>query len=125
MWVKEDELNEVQSQITQLDNPQLTIILYHVPSDHPNYYDFPVNMLRNICIRTIQTSHFMFLDVDMWPSRIAQSFLWKIANLYHSLMSLPMDILENDRAAVVIPPIFLNAKKFQRKCSLLEDCFSL
>ena len=30
---------------------------------------FPVNKLRNIAIVNVVTTHFLVLDMDMWPSR--------------------------------------------------------
>ena len=31
---------------------------------------FPVNLLRNIGIRHVVTSHFLVLDMDVWPARM-------------------------------------------------------
>lgn len=71
IWAKEDELPTILDLVRGFEeNPKRTVIIYHVPANHPNYYDFPVNLLRNICIRNIKTSHFMFLDIDMWPTSI-------------------------------------------------------
>ena len=30
---------------------------------------FPINKLRNIGIRSIETTHFLLFDMDLWPSR--------------------------------------------------------
>ena len=55
-------------------NPiNLTMILYEPTDDDLDYYDFPINKLRNLCIRNIRTSHFLTLDLDMWPTRLAVS----------------------------------------------------
>ena len=53
---------------------KFTVILYIVEPQDLDYYDFPVNLLRNIGIRNVRTTHFLMLDMDMWPSR-ASTFL--------------------------------------------------
>ena len=69
VWAHEEEVDKIEPFAASLTADGLvTMILYQVRRDHPNYYDFPVNLLRNICIRHITTSHFMVLDIDMWPT---------------------------------------------------------
>lgn len=48
---------------------RLTMLLYLVSPSNPRYYTFPVNMLRNLAIRNVRTSHYMVMDMDMWPTR--------------------------------------------------------
>ena len=46
---------------------RLTLLLYlYQPS---NSHTFPVNLLRNTAIRNVRSSHFMVLDMDLWPTR--------------------------------------------------------
>lgn len=47
---------------------RLTLLLYLVPTSAMNV--FPVNVLRNTAIRNVHTSHFMVLDMDLFPSRM-------------------------------------------------------
>ena len=64
-----EEEATVESTIESLHaSEQVQFLLYVAKPDHIYYYDFPVNYLRNLCIRHIKTSHFMFLDFDMWPT---------------------------------------------------------
>lgn len=44
-------------------------ILYIVSARSSEASDFPVNKLRNIAIVNIVTTHFLVLDMDMWPAR--------------------------------------------------------
>lgn len=44
-------------------------ILYIVSARSSEAADFPVNKLRNIAIVNIITTHFLVLDMDMWPAR--------------------------------------------------------
>ena len=48
---------------------RLTFLLYLVDSQHPHYTTFPINLLRNLAIRNIRTTHFLVMDMDMWPAR--------------------------------------------------------
>lgn len=72
IWTKEEEAFQTTNFLLSGNlSSQVITIVYTVPKDHPNYYDFPINYLRNICIRNIESSHFVFLDLDMWPTRRA------------------------------------------------------
>lgn len=44
---------------------RLTLLLYIVDKDHPFYTVFPINILRNLAIRNIRTTHFLVLDMDL------------------------------------------------------------
>ena len=48
---------------------RLTLLIYLVSPRNPQYKTFPVNMLRNLAIRNVRTSHYMIMDMDMWPTR--------------------------------------------------------
>ena len=67
VWTKEEEEKSLSDQIESMSiSDKVMFILYVANKYHHYYYDFPVNYLRNICIRHITTSHFLFLDIDMW-----------------------------------------------------------
>ena len=69
VWTNVEDEATVESTIESLHaSEQVQFLLYVAKPDHIYYYDFPVNYLRNLCIRHIKTSHFMFLDFDMWPT---------------------------------------------------------
>ena len=53
---------------------RITLLLRERERDAP----FPINALRNAAIAAVTTSHFLLLDVDLWPS----------ANLLEELMHL-------------------------------------
>ena len=57
--------------IKSLNNPsRVRIILYIVLPKEKYFNAFPVNRLRNIGIVNIVTSHYIVLDMDMWPNRM-------------------------------------------------------
>ena len=69
LWTHDDEEKEVNTALSRLlGDDRFTLIIYKPDPKHSTNRDFPVNLLRNICIRNIRTSHFVTLDVDMWPT---------------------------------------------------------
>ena len=73
---------------------------------HSNY---PINILRNIGVRNVETSHFLLLDADMMLSE----------NAYSELMALPESIYRANRTAIVIPSIF--SRTYNTTGSTLES----
>ena len=125
VWAKEEEETSLSSLIESMSiSDKVMFILYVANKYHHYYYDFPVNYLRNVCIRHITTSHFLFLDIDMWMtctfSRGTFSFL---ADMYSHLLQLPSSILDDPIATVVIPPVFLKSKTVLKRCRNLQSCF--
>lgn len=47
---------------------RLTLCLYLMHRKHPHGKNFPVNYLRNLAIRNVATTHYMIMDMDMWPT---------------------------------------------------------
>ena len=45
--------------------PDRLHITEFIAEDNKNY---PINMLRNLAIEAVKTSHFWLADMDMWPS---------------------------------------------------------
>ena len=69
LWTHDNEEDEVNKALDRLlRDDRFTLIIYKPDPKHSTSHDFPVNLLRNICIRNIKTSHFVTLDVDMWPT---------------------------------------------------------
>ena len=76
---------------------------------------FPINLLRNLGIRNIQTSHFMILDMDLMLSR----------NMYSELQRLPKWLKRSSRSVIMIPLFFLSRSRILQYCAQLEDCLPL
>ena len=47
---------------------RIRIVTYVAEKDSFFYSNYPINILRNLGIRHVQTSHFILLDMDMWMS---------------------------------------------------------
>ena len=68
--VKAGEERLVRKTLRQLSLPdRVRLVLYLTPPKHKHYLQFPVNKLRNLAIVNIVTTHFLVLDMDMWPIR--------------------------------------------------------
>ena len=59
---------------------------------------YPINLLRNTALRAVRTTHFLVLDVDLWPS----------SRLYEAAMRAPVSLLRRKYAALVVPAFELD-----------------
>ena len=48
---------------------RLMVLVYLMGPLHPQSKNFPVNFLRNLAIRNVETTHYIIMDMDMWPTR--------------------------------------------------------
>ena len=76
----------------------------------PTPLEYPYNRLRNIALRSVTTSHFWVMDMDMWPSD----------NLYSTLLHLESRFLEDDYLAIIVPSF--EYKSDMTKCTAFEKC---
>lgn len=63
---------------------------------------YPINALRNAALRAVRTTHFIVLDVDLWPS----------AELHRAVLSAPPLVLRRKYVALVIPAFQLDLQSF-------------
>lgn len=66
LQTKRKQVSTVSSEIRSLHLPPRVIIIIKPIKDTTQ--SFFINLLRNIAILTIRTTHFLVLDMDMWPS---------------------------------------------------------
>ena len=112
--------------IKELDLPPRVRIIFYIPlasRDIPGV--FPVNKLRNIAIVNVVTTHFLVLDMDMWPSRSDSSDASLLDNLYKELTRLPLTMLDSKKAAVIVPAFFLQREEILDNCSSILSCAEL
>lgn len=93
---------------------RLTIILHLFGYKNPHALDFPVNFLRNLAIRNVETTHYMILDMDLWPTR----------NAYDELTHLPKGVADG-KSAVILPAFFFNKRVILPKCVSFNHCVYL
>lgn len=63
--VKNNEKDAVVEKVKSLQLPSRVTIVLMITKDNCN--KFYVNKLRNIAITSIRTTHFLVLDMDLWP----------------------------------------------------------
>ncbi len=90
----------VQNVLSIQRNEDCRIVVYTEGTESTNV---PINLLRNLCIRQVLTSHYIVLDANVMPSD----------NLYTTLRSIPSELLSKDKFAFIISPVFLD---------LSDDC---
>ena len=121
--------SELTSSVTTYlaSNPPARVTALFYSHGRKNVYakDFPVNLLRNVGIRAVRTSHFLVLDMDMWPSRAGARTASRLDNLYQELARLPLTMLDSTRAAVIVPAFFLKREEILSKCSSVLSCAEL
>ena len=88
---------------------RLTILMYLMSTRYKG--GFPVNMLRNMGIRNIETTHYQILDMDLLPT----------TNAYSEMMKLPSYLQEGKRA-VILPVFFFDRKAMLVRCSDVKSC---
>ena len=90
----------VQNVLSIHRNENCRIVIYTEGTESTHV---PINLLRNLCIRQVLTSHYIVLDAGAMPSD----------NLYTTLRSIPSELLSKDKYAFMVSPIFIN---------LSDDC---
>lgn len=126
VYIKKREVRGAIQRIRELALPPRVRIIFYTPlasRDIPGV--FPVNKLRNIAIVNVVTTHFLVLDMDMWPSRAGSRTASRLDNLYQELARLPLTMLDSTRAAVIVPAFFLKREEILSKCSSVLSCAKL
>ncbi|KAL3921302.1 MAG: hypothetical protein SGPRY_004951 [Prymnesium sp.] len=73
------------------------VSLHGIQSSGPNA-SYPINKLRNVALRSVRTTHYVVLDVDLWPS----------AQLHHAVLAQPRKVLRRTHLALVLPAFQLD-----------------
>ena len=91
--------------------------------DRFNASIYPINTLRNLAINFIDTSHFLNLDMDLWPSCYLDNGVSPVDGLYEGLSLISTFLLNQDRIAFVLPAFQFTPKK-RAICKEVENCFN-
>ncbi|GMH90648.1 hypothetical protein TrVE_jg5958 [Triparma verrucosa] len=70
---------------------------------------FPINELRNLAIKNVKTSHYLYLDIDFWPS----TDLHKYVHSREARSSLS----QNPKSALVVPAF----DRLDHDCKIIKD----
>lgn len=90
---------------------RLTLILYIVSKFAKI---FPINLLRNVGIRNVRTTHYVVMDMDMWP----------IQNLHSEMTKIPLRVLQDRKSAIIIPLLFFDLQQILPNCTSLISCIT-
>jgi hypothetical protein len=71
-------------------------------ANYPGLGDYPVNVLRNLAISGVKTSHFLYIDSDFWLSKDTDDVLMK--------MDVKLAFSKDPKQAIVIPAYELHSK---------------
>ena len=128
----EKEIPQVEDFINNFSKTkQITFILYiikelsNVPfrsiyydtfgADHYNQTIFPINLLRDLAIESIDTSHYVITDIDAFPSQTLYTSLQK-----HS------ELLKNERVVILLKTFRMNDKVINmKKCYRRGVCLDM
>jgi hypothetical protein len=71
-------------------------------ADYPGEGEYPVNVLRNLAMSGVTSSHFLYMDADFWLSHHTDDVL---------MMQNVRDVLSKDpKQAIVVPAYQLHSK---------------
>jgi singapore isolate B (sub-type 7) whole genome shotgun sequence assembly, scaffold_11 len=54
---------------------------------------YPINLLRNLAILNVRTTHYINMDMDLWPS----------VTLLDTFANLPREVLDDPKSALILP----------------------
>ena len=98
-YLKEEQVNAFDQYLEKAQgdvcSSRIRFVTYVASKGSFFYSNYPINILRNLGIAHVRTSHFICLDMDMWMS-CKKSLRLK----------LPSSITSSTRTAVVIPAFF-------------------
>ena len=111
---KSNHVKQTVKYVQELNLPDRVSIV--VMPLRPTQNKFYVNKLA------IRTTHFIPLDMDLWPMGLIVFLPLHLENLYSELISLPSGILNSNETAVIIPAMFLKPSLILPNCSSILDC---
>lgn len=90
-------------------NDHLTVQTVSMSKYDPSGTEYPVNLMRNLALSAVKTSHIVYADVDFWPS----SDLYPVISNH----TIKVRLASDSKLAAVIPVFQMN-----RMCRQYRDC---
>lgn len=91
----------VEKDLVKLGCHRFSLRVLHT-KDYPGEGDYPVNVLRNLAISAVKTSHFLYIDSDFWLSKDTDDVLLR--------KSVKETLSKDPKQAIVIPAYELHSK---------------
>lgn len=111
IWTRQRE-DDIMQKLRQMGCDLAAMNIQIVSSQHQSNIEFPINMLRNVALRSVTTSHVLLLDVDFWES----VDLFDTLNLPSIRKALSLD----PKVGLVIPAF----ETQDLKCGTDSNCLS-
>ena len=130
VFLKEEEMKDIDYYINRYGNSRITFVLYIAKFDEINnvygyYIDYssrkiqyqnpiyPLNLMRDLAIESIRTSHYLLIDIDFFIS----------SSLYSNLLS-SKSILQKEETIILLNTFVTNKEKLftcqkERSCEKL------
>lgn len=111
IYLREEEVVQLDEFLRLPENsilcePRIRLLTYVAAKGSFFYSNYPINILRNLGIHNVHTSHMIVLDMDMWMSSGDWVCLLILEDSYETLLRLPENIAMDRKAALVIPAFF-------------------
>ena len=119
---KLDEKNTIQTYLQFNNTERITFMVYSYGSENMYFRDFPVNLLRNVGIRQVETSHFLLLDMDMWVNGRCEWVEWLEEDMYDEIQRIPANLMNDENNLFIIPTVFMSKYTLLKRCSGFDDC---
>lgn len=101
--------DEILDELVRLGCDTSQIALQILSSDSYPQDEYPINVLRNLALSAVTTSHVMYADIDFWESQ-------DLRDLLH-LRSIRQALAEDHKRALVVP-----AFQLFRQCHEWREC---
>lgn len=131
VYLKEGEMNNIDQVLSPYLSSHILWTFYvvkeyphrmvhstYVKNDDPeevlrfDYHIFPINLIRDLAIESIHTTHFLFIDIDFFISSTIQKDIW----LFRYFLSKPDTIF--------LIPTFTVKKSVLSLCRRHRNCES-
>ena len=108
IWLSPKDLDKVQRLLHKLHgHKEMVRVVLYITSGSSYYWKgsfanekrqmspklYPINLLRDLAILNTVTSHYVNLDMDLWPS----------SSLREHFLNLPEEVLSDSRVALILP----------------------
>lgn len=129
------ELNKTWEYLTSMDNTHTNYVIYVTESKQQSYfikssippiiqkssrYFFPINFLRDIVIESIKTTHYVYVDADVFLSSKLSYTHKYIENAFFDAYS-SAHIFKTINVYMIYP-LFTSATKVLKKCRQIGQC---
>jgi len=104
--------------------PQLTVLPHIATAEEREDGAYPVNLLRNIGLDAVKTSHVFMMDVDFIPSVDLHATIGDVLNARHKMQKVEGDKGGDDngggaRDALIVPAF---ERKLSKPCQTIAQC---